>query len=318
MQMKLVAVAAVVTAGLFAATAREASAAPILGAKEYGQSFARSAYKGDFGASFEVGAKAYANDYAQLCATSDPGYQCGGMAVGFVQNICRSVYTIINGRFCAQNVGTKMGFGAYGGAEADVRLFGKDLEIFDLSADAKVEPDAITTGYGIYVAGAKISGYRSGAHFEKSVPLAERTLVKASSTFMLGPIPIAVQARAVGSLGIDFTLDGGTAQVTATAEPWAQVDGVFSAGIGVSGVSAGIEGDLLLARVGVPGTGKIVWLGEKKFSYEASLDLSLKTLDGSVSLYAEGLGHRASWEIVSWNGLDWSWNLGRKTGAFAL
>ncbi len=318
MQLKLVAASAVVAAGLLAASSRDAHAAPIVGAKEYGQSFARSAYKGDFGASFEASAKAYANDYAQLCATSDPSYQCSATPAGLAQNVCRSVYSILNGRFCAQNVGTKLGFGAYGGAEADVRLFGKDLEIFDLSADAKVEPDAISTGYGIYVAGAKISGYRAGAHFEKSVPLAERTLVRASSTFMLGPIPIAVQAQAVGGLGIDFTLDGGSAQVTATAEPWAEVQGVFSAGIGVSGVSAGIEGELLLARVGVPGTGKIVWLGNKSFSYEASLDLSLKTLDGSVSLYAEGLGHKASWEIVSWNGLDWSWNLGRKTGAFGF
>lgn len=310
-------IASVIAAAAVFTAATEANAAPVEGAKTFGQSFSKGSYSGDFGASFEIGAKAYANDYEKLCATSAPSYQCSGQ-YGFMATLCKAIYTPLNQNFCAKNVGSKMGFGAYGGAEADVRLFGKDLEVFDISADAKVEPDSISTGYGIYVAGAKISGYRAGTHFEKSVPLAERTLVRASSTFMLGPVPITVEARAVGSLGIDFALDGGTAQVQATAEPWAQVDGVFSAGIGGAGVSAGIQGDLMLAKVGTPGTAKIVWQGGKQFSYEASLDLTLETLDGTVSLYAEGFGQRKTWPITSWSGLDWSWNLGKKTGNFSL
>ncbi len=71
----------------------------------------------------------------------------------------------------------------------------------------------------MYVLGAKIVGRVRRAKLEKSVPVAERTLVTASSTFMLGPIPITVKAQGVGSLGIDFALAAGTSSITGTATP---------------------------------------------------------------------------------------------------
>lgn len=301
------------------AAEKVAEAAPIVGQKTYGKNFQRSSYKGDFGASFEAGANAYARDYAQLCASTAPAVQCTGpMASGFMGNICKAIWQPINTQYCAKNVGTKMGFGAYGGTEADVRLFGKDLEIFDLSADAKIEPNEVSTGYGIYVAGIKLSGKRYGAEINRSVPLAERTLVRATGDFMLGPVPVTVSASAVGSLGIDFNLAAGTAQVSATVEPYAEVDGVFSAGVGTSFASVGIEGELLLARVGIPGSATVVWQGGRAFQYNASLDLTLRTLDGSVSLYGQVAGYKKSLEITSWDGLNWSWNLGSAQGNFNL
>lgn len=310
-----VAAAVLATAGVLSYSS-EASAA-ISGSKTYGQTYSKSSYSGDFGASFEAGGKVYANDYDQLCRTSDPVTACAGKT-GSAKTICTMFNNPLHQAFCARNVGTKMGFGALGGAEAEVRLFDQDLEIFDFDANARVEPNDISTGYSISVAGLKLSSGRYGASYTKTITLAERTLVQASSTFMLGPIPITVQAQAVGSLGMDVSLSAGTATASATVEPFAEVDGVFSAGVGVAGVSVGIEGELMLARVSVPATGSLTWKGGKNFSYDASLDFTVSTLDGSVGLYAEGFGKRADWEITSWDGLSWTYNLGHKSGNFSF
>lgn len=307
--------AAVFAAVSIFAFASEASAAT--GTKSMGKSFSKSSYKGDFGASFEAGGKVYANDYAALCAATNPTTMCANTS-GIVNIVCTSVYRPLNAAYCAKNIGSKIGFGAYGGTEAEVRLFGKDLEIFDFDADARVDPDDVSTGYTISVGGLKLSGKRYGATVSRDISLAERTLVTASSTFMLGPVPITVKAQAVGSLGMEIDLSAATATASATATPYAEVDGVFSAGVGTSVVSAGIEGELMLARVGIPATAAMTWSGGKQFNYDASLDVEISTLDGAVSLYAEGFGKRASWEIVSWSGLTWNFNLGHTSGNFSL
>lgn len=318
MRSSLFAVAAAVlaTAAVLSYSSEASAAITVTGAKTYGQTFSKSSYSGDFGASFEAGGKVYANDYDALCRSTDPAL-CGSTATG-AGLFCTMFNRPLHDIYCARNIGTKMGFGAVGGAEAEVRLFDKDLEIFDFDADARIEPNAISTGYGISVAGLKLSGGRYGASYSRTVTLAERTLVQASSTFMLGPIPITVKAQAVGSLGMDLNLSAGTATASASVEPFAEVDGVFSAGVGVSTVSVGIEGELMLARVGIPATATLTWNGGKSFSYDASLDLAISTLDGSVNLYAEGFGKRADWEITSWDGLSWTYNLGHKNGSFSL
>ena len=316
-----------ITAAL-AAIAGDASAAlPIKGSALFSQSVSKSAYKDDFGASFAAAANASATDFAQGCETTSLAYQCGAKppsqgiipgAASLNYQICANTYAPINAYYCARNVGSKRGFGASGSAQSDVRLFGTNLELFDMSASATTDPLASSTSYQVYVAGYKVVGASGGASLAKSVPLGERTLVQASGTFMLGPVPITVTASAVGSLGIDFALGANTSQVTGTVTPHAQVDGIFSAGVGVSGFSAGIEGELMIARLEVPATAKVVWQGNKSFAYEASLDLSLSALDGTVSLYAEGAGQKATWEITSWEGVDWSTHLGKASGTFSL
>jgi hypothetical protein len=308
-------VASAFAAASLVLAARSAEAAPLNGLKSVGQEYSKSVSKGDFGAGFQVYAKAHATDYEQACTSTAPAYQCASMPAGLPRTLCTAIWTGINSNYCGKH---GLGFSAAGKAEADITLFGKDFELFDIGASAVAEPSRAYTDYGVYILGAKIVGSTGAATLTKSVPLAERTLVTASSTFFLGPVPLTVKAQGVGSLGIDFSLAAGTSSITGTATPWAQIDGVFSAGLGVSGLSAGIEGDLVLVKLSTPASANIAWQGGKNFSYDASLDLVINSLDGSISLYGEAGPYKKSWEIISWTGLEYTKNLGHTSGSFSL
>lgn len=307
-------VASAVAAASLVLAARSAEAAPIQGYKTAGQEYSKSIAKNDFGAGFQIYARASASDYDQLCASTQPSVQCAS-SPGFMKALCSTIWTTISANYCGKH---GMGFGAEGKAEADVTLFGTDYELFDIGASANAEPSGASTNYGVYILGMKVKGETGAAQLSKSVPLAERTLVTARSTFMVGPVPITVKAQGVGSLGIDFTLGAGTSSVTGTATPWAAIDGIFSAGVGVSYASVGIEGDILLVKVSTPASATIAWQGGKSFRYDASLDLVINSLDGAVSLYAEAGPYKKSWEVFSWSGLTYTKNLGHTTGAFSL
>lgn len=298
---------------LFAATT--ASAAVPTGVQTVGHSYARSISKDDFGAGFQVSAGATATDYAQRCAWAESGGMCSATS-GFFRQICMQINQSVKASLCQQRTG--MGYSAKGSAGADATLFGKDLDLFDISAQASAEPTSTSASYGIFVLGQKIKGESYGGTFSKDVALGERTLATAASTFMLGPVPITVQASATGKLGIEFAMTPGTAKVSGTARPYVSVDGVFSAGLGTKGLSAGVTGSLLLVELGTPATASLAYNGNKSFSWDASLDLEIKSLDGSVGLYGEFLSWRKTWTIFSWEGLTYNQNLGRKNGSFTL
>ena len=305
--------AAAALAAAFACVSKNAAAAPA-GYQSMGKDYSKSVSSGDFGAGFQVYAKAEDKDYDQLCASTSPTTQCAGKP-GLLGTICQMVWKPMNQMYCSQH---GVGISAAGAAGADVTLFGKDLDLLDLKASAAAEPSGAYAQYGIYVGGKKVQGYSVSSSFSKDAELASMTLVSASSTFMLGPVPLNVEASAVGSLGINFAMNVGTSQVSGSAGPYASVDGVFSAGLGVTGLSAGIEGDLLLVKVSTPATAGIAYSGAKTFTYNAGLDLQIQALDGSISLYGKAGPYKATWEIVSWTGLSYTKNLGSTSGTFSL
>lgn len=306
--------AAATLAVAFLAVAKNADAAPLQGMKSAGKDYSKSVSSGDFGAGFQIYAKASAKDYDQLCASSSPTTQCAGK-VGIMGIICQAMWKPMNQMYCSQH---GVGISAEGAAGADATLFGKDFDLLDLKASAAAEPSNAYAQYGIYVGGRKVQGYSVSSSFSKDAELASMTLVSASSTFMLGPVPLDVEASAVGSLGINFAMNVGTAGVSGSAGPYAEIDGVFSAGIGVKGLSAGVEGDLMLVRISTPATAGIAYAGAKSFTYNAGLDLQIQALDGSVSLYGQAGPYKATWEIVSWTGLSYTKNLGSTSGTITL
>jgi hypothetical protein len=305
---------AVASLALFAVAEPAHAFQPIKGTTAVGPNYSKSVSSGDFGAGFQIYGQARARDYAKLCTSTKPSYQCAGQT-GFPQIICNAVFTSVNAQMCAQH---GMGFDAGGKAATDVTLFGKDIDLFDIGASADAEPSAATAEYHVIVAGLKLAGQNKTAGFSGTKSLGERTLVKASSTFMIGPVPLTVEADATGSLGIDYALTVGTSSVSGSAGPSVGIDGVFSAGLGVSGLSAGIEGDLTLVNLSTPATASVAWQGGDNFSYDASLDLTIHALDGSVSVYGQAGPFKATYQIFSWDGLTYTKNLGHQGGTFAL
>lgn len=312
-------VATAVASAALVAVARPAAAfQPITGTKTVGPSYSKNVSSGDFGAGFEVFARGYATDYKQLCASTAPSYQCSNLT-GIGKTICQLVFDFTNKQACSKaSYGAAIGYGAEGKAEADLTLFGKDFDLFDIGASAKAEPDASLAEWHVKVAGVNLGGYSQPGGFSRSWTAGERTLVSATSTFMLGPIPIKVEAAAVGSMGIDFGLQLGNSKASGNVTPWTAIDGQFSAGLGTKGLSAGIEGELLLVKLSTPATASLTWQGGNRFGYDASLDLDINSLDGSISLYGEAGPYKKSWTIFSWDGLYYKKNLGRTAGAFSL
>lgn len=306
--------AAALAALAFVAVEETASAATVTGVQTAGKDYSRSISKDDFGAGFQLYARSTAKDYAQMCTYTDPEARCATV-ISFVKPICKAIWQAQHTAYCSK--GATVGYSAEGKAGTDVTLFGKDFDLFSISGGAYAEPESTTASYGIYVLGKKIRG-ASASELSVDIPLAERTLVSASATFNLGPVPITVKGEATGSLGIELAMSAGTATIGGRARPYAGVDGVFSAGVGVSGASVGIYGDLLLVQVSTPATAKITSLGNKQFAYDAALDLEIHTLDGSVGLYGEFMSYRKQWEIFSWSGLQYSYNLGSTQGSFSL
>jgi len=313
------AVANAVAALALVSVAKPAAAfKPIQGNKTVGPSYSKSIASGDFGAGFQIYARGYANDYAQLCQTTAPSYQCSSTS-GFGKTICQMVFRPLNQMMCKKaSYGVPYGYGAEGKAAADVTLFGEDFDLFDIGASAKAEPDQAMAEWHVKVAGVTLGGHSSASGLSRSWTLGERTLVSASSTFMLGPIPITVEAAAVGRMGIDANVGFGTSSANATVRPWVGIDGEFSAGLGTKGLSAGIEGDLVLVELSTPGSASLAWQGSRTFGYTGALDLQIKSLDGSVSLYGEAGPYKKSWEIFSWEGLSYTRNLGQTSGTFSL
>jgi hypothetical protein len=304
---------AVAALSIVAATQDAHAFQPIQGAKKFGPSYSKSTGDSDFNASLQIEAQAYANDYDQICATTKPSYQCSGKT-GFGYSMCKMIFTAVSNQTCQKH---GVGFGAKGGASTDVTLFGKSLDLFDIGASASAEPALMSAEYHVNVLGAKIAGQSKSTAFKAGWSV-ERTLATASSTVMLGPVPVTVEASAVGKLGIDFDLTLGTAQVQGGATPYAGVDGVFSAGIGVKGFSGGVEGELLLVQISTPATATVAFQGGKSFAWNADLDLVIQALDGSVSLYGEAGPFRGTVEIFSWEGLSYTKNLASQSGTFSL
>lgn len=307
--------AAALAALSFVAIERTAAAAETFpGLQVQTKDFSQSISKGDFGAGFQLYGRTTEKDYAKMCAASDPAARCSNLA-GFAKTMCTTVWKIQQQTFCGK--GATMGYTADGKAGADVTLFGKDFDLFDISGGAYAEPEGSAAYYGIYVLGKKIKG-TTASQFSVDIPLAERTLVTAETTFMLGPVPIDVSAEATGKLGIELAMSAGTASIGGTARPYVGIDGVFSAGVGTAGASVGIYGDLLLVEVSTPATAKVQYFGDKRFSYEAGLDLQINTLDGAVGLYGKFMSYRKEWEIFSWNGLQWNFKLGSTAGSVQM
>jgi YD repeat-containing protein len=132
--------------------------------------------------------------------------------------------------------------------------------------------------------------------------------------FFVGGVPLTVHVGVTGRLGVQMNVDydGGTSNLTATVAPYASLDADASVGIGVSGFSVGVEGELTLVRLSVPVAEKIN-IGSGAF--ETSAELKVDTLEGSLSLYAEAWPFKASKEIASFDGFGTSTTLYKKSGS---
>jgi hypothetical protein len=145
-----------------------------------------------------------------------------------------------------------------------------------------------------------------------SPPSATYTFFEAEDEFALGPIPITVTADVTGTIGVDASLVPGSSGVDVTLTPHADLTASASAGVGVSGASAGVRGELTLIDLRTPIELSLSFTDKK---YTTSADLNISTLDGSIDLYAELLFAEWDTNIASWDGYSHSVNLFKQSGS---
>lgn len=301
------------------ASAREASAdrtarpVPYVlrGFDEEAKDYSKSVSNGEFGAGFQIYGRAETRFYESMCSSAATDRYCATLGA-FELIVCRQRATQIRASSCNK---TGVGITADGYAGADVTMFGTNIDLFDLKAAANGESTgSATTSWSIAVGGKKLMGRSEGAKIAASQKLFERSLVKASATFWVGPAPITVTADAVGSMGLDFDMEAQVSKASGKVTPWAAVNAELSAGIGTKGLSAGVYGDILLVKVSTPASAEVVHYGGADVRYNASLDLVVNALDGEAGMYAEFGPWRKNWSFISWDGLKYTQNLGKKSG----
>ena len=223
------------------------------------------------------------------------------------------------------------GAGAGASGLAHIQLFGWSLTVLNAEASATATPASLPTSgvkAGLTVMNNVIFSVDAtlGAERERAVTRTGSLMREScrSKTFLVKVIPVTVQGCARGELGLrgELAVGGGAqdipsqfpgspahAYVRLGVTPFANAGLSLSAGIGVSGLSAGVYGDVTLVdlevpatmtgRIGLPATGVPL----RAFG-NMSVDIGLTFLKGAFGVYAEvPIWGRSQYEIASWDGL---------------
>jgi hypothetical protein len=165
--------------------------------------------------------------------------------------------------------------------------------------------------------GATGASFNLNKSFNK--PLVENTkkTSKLTLTVWAGPIPITgsvwaelsygADAIAKGAMGSGCNVDMSTFEAKAGFEPYFNLSGALSLGVGIGGiVSAGIRGYLTLIDARLPIEARS-WLSgagaSRKLNFGVDAALNLSSLGGRLSLYVEFLLYEEEWELFHWRGV---------------
>lgn len=197
----------------------------------------------------------------------------------------------------------------------DVTIFDHDEEVlsatgYQIEGGGDSDPDAATA--------LEILGESADLNLAIEVTFLER-----SQTFNVGPVPVTVTATATGEVGLAASFTDGALKLTPTARLDATVRAGVGADCGVASASAGIQGTVNLLELGLPIRLEL-FMSDGLPRYRVKGDLTIGTLSGALSLYAEATvgvwpaEYSGDWshEIFRWDGYEESANLFEKTGGF--
>lgn len=233
----------------------------------------------------------------------------------------------------------KLTVSAYAKATATINANTKSLLEVRLTGltEAKGRTDLTLTGY---VAGAAVFSrpFVSVSSTKSTVAMTPinwpATFVDVSTTVSVGPVPVTFRAKATGDIKATLTGQISNVGMEATANPQGRASLYASGAIGGQycyqgvcvGASAGLYVDVTLVEVAAPALAKIWWaLAQGSVgvlvSYDLDADLTLKTLDGELGVFAEAcLGGCYRWdeELIDWDGFVANLSLFDQHGSYCL
>ncbi|HVV88173.1 MAG TPA: hypothetical protein VHE35_34265 [Kofleriaceae bacterium] len=190
-------------------------------------------------------------------------------------------------------------------------VFGHDTDLYSATVTKRGTTTSVTPSVSFLGNTLDVSG-------TLAVDLADE-----QKTFMVGVVPVTVSAGLSGSVGLAMSVSSDTV----TMEPSVDLTADVTAGVGaedeLGGATAGVKGSLTLIHAGLPISMRVYPSGFT-WKYDVTGQLTIETLSGSLSLFAEAFvkfaGFSASMEysykLFSWTGLSWTKTLFSNTGHF--
>ncbi|QAT88134.1 hypothetical protein EJ065_6608 [Corallococcus coralloides] len=233
-----------------------------------------------------------------------------------------------NGNWCDTNAAIFSELGLYANVFSPTRT-----EVAYLTGRASTQPSAIRAELSARVLGNPVftfdQSYPARFTFVERKPFVDRDAAKGSATFMVWFIPVTVSgglsvevgivASLGGALGRDCTLNLITLDLLGNIGPYASANGFVSLAIGIPGLQIGVRGTLTLLRFEMPLQGRIgVALSSPThptnpntlfLGLGTSLNFTLRSLDGRLSVFAELGFLKGEFPIVSWQGTGTSTQL---------
>ncbi|MFT3769165.1 MAG: hypothetical protein QM820_27315 [Minicystis sp.] len=189
-------------------------------------------------------------------------------------------------------------FEVLGDAGAGATLFGQSFTVME--ANGFVENlDGPVDSFTLTAMGATVYSLGGSGVVNKSV---SKDFFELDETYMIGPIPVTMTATVSGKVGLSFNAYGTSDSLTTTMTPYASLDLEASVGVGVSGASAGVEGELNLVQLSFPYELSITSFANR--TYKNAIDFQVSTLSGEIDLYAELGFLKAKKEIASFGGFS--------------
>lgn len=134
-----------------------------------------------------------------------------------------------------------------------------------------------------------------------------------AATYWVGPFKLSVEAELSGKLGLRTATDCAN-KLDVTATPYGQIYAEATASAAVISddlLAAGVTGQLVLADVSLPFTGRARLTSDASDTYDFhfDVDLVLTTLSGTLTAWADvfghkGDGHDVTLQIAEWDGLS--------------
>ncbi|RKH69996.1 hypothetical protein D7X96_13300 [Corallococcus interemptor] len=275
---------------------------PVTMTKRQGQDFSAGGYAGDdnFGGGYSLRA-------------------------GWEMSTPGSAFT---GNWCDTNAAIFSELGLYANVFSPTRT-----EVAYLTGRASTQPSAIRAELSARVLGNPIftfdQSYPARFTFVERKPFVDKDAAKASATFMVWFIPVTVSgglsvevgivASMGGALGRDCARNLITLDLLGNIGPYASANGFVSLAIGIPGLQIGVRGTLTILRFELPLQGRIgVALSSPShptnpntlfLGLGTSLNFTLRSLDGRLSLFAELGFLKGEFPIVSWQGIGTSTQL---------
>lgn len=208
------------------------------------------------------------------------------------------------------------------------RLFGKDVEGFRLYGATWNPHDTLrSSNMKVLVLGQEIfSDSEENRNAIGQTEVAwnrlpfDRSLVKGSKTFTLGPVPVTVTGEVRGDMGINVAARAARTSSTASSvslngTAFARLYGRLSAGVGIPFASAGVSGQVTLAELRAGKNVSVARVSATRVNYDNNFRVVINSLDGHADLYATLFGNRWDKKILDWDGYRFEHDIARQSGS---